>query len=229
MNKPIDLTMPLQFNRLFLALTLILVAACNSGTSTEPNVNREPSCNDRAVFGLPESSPYIFPWPVGESALVAQVYCTNASHSNQLAYDFIRPFGSEVTAVRDGVVYDVLDEFPDYQTNLQNFNFVFIEHDDRTLAFYAHLQQSSVNVAIGDPVVTGQVIALNGNSGTTTPCDSPANYPPSDDCGYLHFGVYQTTPPQEGLDIAVNFRNSEGPHNSANGLIPFIIYIALPY
>ena len=74
----------------------------------------------------------------------------------------------------------------------------------------------SVIVGVGDSVEAGEYFALSGNSGES---DEP----------HLHFGVYQNYPTTEGVDVAVNFKNADGPLDSLGGLLRGYIYKALPY
>ncbi len=109
-------------------------------------------------------------------------------------------------AAHGGVVMDIREDSPDDGQGEGRHNRVFIQHDDGTVAFYAHLQQHGVEVEPGDAVAIGQFIAWNGNSGLT---GGP----------HLHFGVYQSWPPTEGFDVPVNFRNADGPLDERGGLI----------
>ncbi len=81
--------------------------------------------------------------------------------------------------------------------------------------FYAHLVHDGVVVQEGDWVEQGQQIAFSGTSGGTV--------------AVLHFGVYHTWPVQGGNDVAVNFRNAEGPLDERGGLQQGAFYTALPY
>ena len=209
---------------------LVLLASCGGGGGSGNNQPNLPvsSCMSRATFGNSTTSDYILPFPVGESSEVLQVYCTSGSHSEQLAYDFIRPFGSEVSAVRDGEVMTVVSHHPDFTTN-EIFNFINVRHDDGTTAFYAHLQQGSTVVAVGDFVFAGQMIGLNGSSGTPTACDAFILNPPRDQCAILHFGVYATYPAVHGNDVAINFRNADGTLDTRGGLARLEVYTALSY
>ena len=211
---------------------LFLLASCGGGGdggsgNNQPNLPVN-SCMSRATFGDSTTSDYILPFPVGESSEVLQAYCTSGSHSEQLAYDFIRPFGSEVSAVRDGEVMTVVSHHPDFTTN-EIFNYVNVRHDDGTTAFYAHLQQGSTVVAVGDFVFAGQMIGLNGSSGTPTACDAFILNPPRDQCAILHFGVYATYPAVHGNDVAINFRNGDGTLDPRGGLARLEVYTALSY
>lgn len=209
---------------------VILLVSCGGGGgggSGQPNMPVA-TCLSRANFGDPITSDYILPFPVGETSEVLQAYCTSGSHSNQLAYDFIRPFGSEVIAARSGQVMTAVSQHPDFNAD-ENFNYVFILHDDGTQAFYAHLQQGSTVVDVGDFVLAGEMIGLNGSSGTPTACDVFILNPPRDQCAVLHFGVYATFPSEEGNDVAVNFSNADGTLDSRDALVRGELYTALSF
>ena len=71
------------------------------------------------------------------------------------------------------------------QENLADGNYIFIEHDDGTVANYWHFQKDGVLVTVGDTVLTGEVIGLSGNTGYSA-------FP------HLHFEV-------QGIDAKGNF------------------------
>jgi murein DD-endopeptidase MepM/ murein hydrolase activator NlpD len=198
-------------------------AGCNNFTDCTINSDfvmkklEESPCLGRANFGVPQNSNYILPYPVGTSYPVYQSYCwSTGGHRNQLAYDFTMPIGDTVIASRRGVVREVKENSPDNGQGYGEHNYVYIQHDDGTLASYAHLKQYSVVVEPNDTVEVGQYIALSGNSGKS---GEP----------HLHIGVYENYPPVEGVDIPINFRNAEGPLDSRGGLIRGENYKALPY
>ena len=190
---------------------------CKINTNFVMKRLKESPCLDRANFGEPENSDYILPYPVGAAYPVYQSYCwPTGGHRNQLAYDFTIPVGDTVVAARGGIVREVREYSPDNGQGYGEHNYVFIQHEDGTLAFYAHLMQNSVIVDPGDTVETGQYFAFSGNSGNSR---EP----------HLHFGVYEDYPPVEGIDVPVNFRNAEGPPDSLGGLIRGEVYKAMPY
>ena len=195
-------------------LALIFLYGCSEK-------DRKPlACMERAVFGDPSQSPYILPYPVGESYRLMQGYCySEGGHRNQLAYDFETPVGTPVIAARSGLVMKVHGDLPDEgkQPESGQHNHVMIKHDDGTVAFYAHLKQNSILVKVGDHVSQGQPIAASGNSGNTQGLP------------HLHFGVYQDWPAKEGFDVPVNFRNTEGTHDKRKGLRPGGYFKALPF
>jgi len=179
-----------------------------------PGVDPSSECLERAVFGDPAESPYILPFNVGDRHLVTQSYCiSGGGHANQLAYDFNMAIGVDVLAARGGVVLETKDSSPDDGQGEGDHNYVFIQHEDGTVAFYAHLRRGSVVVAVGEEVEAGQLIAASGNSGLT---GRP----------HLHFGVYQGWPPREGYDVPVNFCNAHGPLDPRRGLMTDRVYEA---
>jgi murein DD-endopeptidase MepM/ murein hydrolase activator NlpD len=168
-------------------------------------------CLERAVFGDRFQSPYVLPYPVGESYRLIQGYCyPYGGHRNQLAYDFETSIGTAVLAARAGVVREIYGDLPDHgcQPEAGQHNHVMIQHEDGTVAFYAHLKQHSIVVEVGQRVFQAQPIAQSGNSGNTQ------GHP------HLHFGVYQGWPAREGFDVPVNFSNAEGAHDQRGGLRP---------
>ncbi len=190
--------------------------ACDKSSNLGPTGPTPPSCLDRAVFGDPAGSPYILPFRVGFSHTLLQSYCNqNNSHYNQLAYDIRMPIGEDVVAVAGGIVRDIKEDWPDDGISSQNHNFVSVEHFDGTVAFYAHLMQNGVYVEIGETVAQGQLLAASGTSAVPFPL--------------THFGIYQSWPPREGYDLAVNFNNLEGELDERGGLKVGETYTALPY
>jgi murein DD-endopeptidase MepM/ murein hydrolase activator NlpD len=208
------------FRSLVVFLYLMSLFACSDSPSPSDQVPDQPAgqqCMARAVFGSPADSEYTLPYPVGASYTLLQTYCGPQNHrnDNQLAYDFTIPLGDPVIAARAGIVRRVTEHFADNDTNPANHNHMFIEHSDGTTAFYAHLAQSSVLPEVGEHVAQGELIAQSGTSGGTVPV--------------LHFGVYRTWPPQGGDDMAINFRNADGPLDERGGLVQGATYTALPY
>lgn len=105
--------------------------------------------------------------------------CGSATYDGHLGTDFgVGGFtgmdvGTTVTAAANGVVQATNDgEFDRCATadcpgagGLGNF--VQLLHPDGTTTLYAHLRQWSVAVAVGDPVVCGQVLGQVGSSGAS--------------------------------------------------------------
>jgi len=115
------------------------------------------------------------PFPAGETFFISQGFNGNKTHHSPdsiHAIDIVMPVGTEIVAVRDGVVMDVEEDFNRGGTNMEKFadkaNHVRILHDDGTMALYAHLDLASVSVRPGARVRAGQKIARSGNTGFTS-------------------------------------------------------------
>lgn len=93
---------------------------------------------------------------------------THDRPQSRYAMDFAVPDGTPVVAARGGLVVDLamgytegaLDPALDGKANV-----VRIEHDDGTMALYAHLAPHSERVRLGDRVVAGQRLADSGHTG----------------------------------------------------------------
>ncbi|MGB0037002.1 MAG: M23 family metallopeptidase [Candidatus Acidiferrales bacterium] len=90
-----------------------------------------------------------------------------------------RAYGAEIHAVSDGIVTDAKDgiaqNIPGANSRavpitLETIggNHVIMEIAPGQFAFYAHMQQGSVRVKVGDKVRRGDVLGLVGNSGNST-------------------------------------------------------------
>ncbi len=111
---------------------------------------------------------YTLPFEHRKKVFLIQGYESMFSHKGERALDFKVKKGTKICAARGGVVTAVREDSdvgglkPE---NLSDGNYIFIRHDDGTVANYWHLQKDGVLVAEGDTVVTGQVIGLSGNTG----------------------------------------------------------------
>lgn len=101
---------------------------------------------------------------------------------NTFAVDFRMPSGTDVFAMRDGVVVNAVESNPDLPVNASGVstpaptdadkakaNVVRVRHADGTFAEYVHLKKDSVGVAVGDKVTAGSTkLGQSGNSGFST-------------------------------------------------------------
>ncbi len=139
-----------------------------------------------------------------------------AEPANKYAVDFTMPMGTEVFAMRDGLVIEVVESNPDLPVDAtgrsspaptdadkDKANTVTVRHDDGTFADYVHLQKDKVDVAVGDTVTAGVTkIGLSGNSGFST---GP----------HLHVAVLKTKINEAAhtstrISIPVKFKGSAG-------------------
>ena len=113
------------------------------------------------------------PFKTGTIIGVSQGFHGDASHhdADRYAVDFPTDEGTEVVAARSGRVWRT------YNDSTENCrgpgcsaqaNYVIIDHGDVTFGRYWHLQYQGVQVAEGQHVCKGQVIALSGNTGHST-------------------------------------------------------------
>jgi len=139
------------------------------------------------VLGDPRaqhSDGYRYRVPFGglEPRRVSQGNQSEFTHQGAHAYafDFAMPIGTPILAARGGQVVMVNDGYtqqgltPDF---LSKANAVYILHDDRTVATYAHLDPGA-GVREGMRVNTGDLIGWSGNTGFST---GP----------HLHFSVWK--------------------------------------
>jgi len=106
-------------------------------------------------------------------------------------------FGREILAPADGVVTDVIEGVRDNQPGSMNpysavGNAVFVRHRDYEVSMFAHFQQGSIRVKVGDAVQAGQVLGLCGNSGNSS---EP----------HLHYHLQNTSVIQDGTGIKCFF------------------------
>ncbi len=114
---------------------------------------------------------YTLPYKKDESYRVSQGYYGNVSHHDVKAIDFTMPIGTEVYAIRDGIVIDVKEDSnkgcPSDEC-LKMGNFVTILQSDNSFAEYYHLKKNGAAVHLGDKIKTGDLIGYSGATGWAT-------------------------------------------------------------
>ena len=114
---------------------------------------------------------YNLPFMASHAFEVYQGYNGSLSHKNQNALDFTMPIGTELTAVRDGVVVKIIEKNNRNcgQEECKKYNnLISIYHPDGTFANYLHIKQNGAIVEVGDKVFKGQLIGYSGNVGWST-------------------------------------------------------------
>jgi len=205
-------------------LVVILLAGCggdgSGGAGSGPSGNSSGPAPVCGGFGDWQTSPYVLPYPVGESYEVNQGNCSGFGHSGfwQYGYDFIMPIGTVVAAARAGTGLHAQDGARDGDRNRTNL--ITITHDDGTVALYSHLTLNGVHVTVGQTVQAGDPIGQSGDTGNT------GGLP------HLHFSLHPCgdLPGLPGAgscaSIPVNFRNTVA---NPNGLAARRFYEALPF
>ncbi|GGA85872.1 hypothetical protein GCM10011521_25420 [Arenimonas soli] len=127
-----------------------------------------------AVPGPPhaQARDVVYSLPVEESDFeLGQGFHGGWSHgdeANRYAVDLIVAEGTPVLAARDGTVVATMAGHAEGGADRSlaaQANFVRVLHDDGSMALYAHLQESGVNVRTGDRVHLGQVLGYAGSTG----------------------------------------------------------------
>ncbi len=120
-----------------------------------------------------------FPNSVQDWNCGARTYDTNAGYNHAGMDIFLWPFDQnmmaagqvEIVAAAPGVIVAKFDNNFDRNCafNSSNWNAVYIQHADGTVAWYGHMKRSSLtSKAIGASVVQGEFLGLVGSSGNST-------------------------------------------------------------
>ena len=206
-------------SKIWLVLVVGLVApSCgDQGPELPEAPATRAECIQRAVFPEPTSSPYCLPFAEGSAYALTQSYCSapGRSHMNRFAWDFAGPMGTEIIAVRGGVVVELREHWPDTDTQGGHENMVAVQHDDESLSIYIHMMKDGVLVELGDTVPRGGLIGWMGSSGTGF--------------SHLHFMICLRaglcSSPTE-ITLPVSYRNAIGPLDSIGGLAEGEEYLA---
>ena len=154
-------------HRLFL-----LLVSHSSTVSISPQRGKSRSLydavNDRSDMAAPRSAPFRRSFAIG----TRKYYRNGKRH---WAYDYLTPMGTEVLAVRDGVILDCRDDAPssspgrNYTNEPSNWILLGYKNSagQKRTVYYQHLSQG-LKVKRGQQVKAGQVIAISGNSGNST-------------------------------------------------------------
>ncbi|RDK86882.1 M23 family metallopeptidase [Marinirhabdus gelatinilytica] len=187
-----------------------------AGPENGNNVGNNPPTLGNCNVTYPEwtTSPYVLPYPVGESYVIGLSHCGGSFHSaggpDQFAIDFNMSIGTIITASRDGKVVHVTEsgfdgEFPN--------NLVVVRHFDNTYAQYMHLTKDGAIVTVGETVKQGDTLGYSGATGL-------AGYP------HLHFVVTQDSWPYPYISVPNTFKNTDP---NPKSLLSGRAYEALPY
>lgn len=121
----------------------------------------------------PKNNEFILPFELDTKVLVCQSFDGPLTTHSERTYaiDFCAKEKTPVVAAKDGTVFEVIDwntEGGHKAELLDKFNVVRLQHEDGTQTSYLHIFPKSANVAVGDKVKKGQMIALVGNVGYST-------------------------------------------------------------
>jgi murein DD-endopeptidase MepM/ murein hydrolase activator NlpD len=113
------------------------------------------------------------PYKSGQSFEVIQGENGTFSHFDELLYsiDFQMPEGTEVIAMRDGTVLFIKEDSNENGSDpsfKEKSNYIWVLHDDGSIASYAHIRQNGSVVEAGDKVKAGDLLGYSGNTGYST-------------------------------------------------------------
>lgn len=205
----------MQMRAAGLALTCCAVAACGGGGGADENPT-----GDCSGYTVAAASPYMLPWQLGH-AYVANPHRPWDPTAQRFAYDVRMPIGTDVLAMRAGIVVRMQESYFDGDNTPGHENYVYVEHDDGTVARYVHFTNGGALVAVGDAVVQGQRIGLSGHTGNSS-------------APHLHVDVTRSCcagPPDNnalpaGETLPLTFRNASP--DSSCGLQEGVRYSAQP-
>lgn len=119
------------------------------------------------------SAAYDFLFPVNNGGKIAYVYGYSASYGGEHTGIDIHSNGDDtIYAAASGKVVATANACPHisvYPTKCEHYNtfgnYIKIQHDDGTYAYYGHLKQNTLQLSVGSVVSKGQAIATMGSSG----------------------------------------------------------------
>jgi murein DD-endopeptidase MepM/ murein hydrolase activator NlpD len=142
---------------------------------------------------------YSLPFESKKSHLIVQGYFGGFSHKERAALDFKMKRGTNILAVRDGVVIRVKEDGSKggwSKKYASQGNNIVIQHSDNSRSGYWHLQKDGALVKVGDSVRQGQIIGLSGKTGYAA-------------IPHLHFIVWKSGG-GNWQQIATRFQTSKG-------------------
>jgi murein DD-endopeptidase MepM/ murein hydrolase activator NlpD len=187
--------------RSFFSIISILFVCCaftSCAVSNNP-LRKEVRKLQKGIIKDDSSFVYSLPYEEGSSHLIVQGYFGIFSHQERAALDFKMKRGTNIVAVRDGVVIRVKEDgskggwSKKYRSQGNN---IVIQHGDNSRSGYWHLQKDGALVNVGDTVKQGQVIGLSGKTGfAATP--------------HLHFIVWKSDN-RGWQQVPTRFQTSKG-------------------
>jgi murein DD-endopeptidase MepM/ murein hydrolase activator NlpD len=182
-----------------ICLALLVMVIFGSCVVSDNPLRREIKLLQKGKLKDDSSYVYGLPFEPGTSHRVIQGYFGPFSHQERAALDFKMARGTNILAIREGVVVRVKEDGDRGGWNRKYRpygNNIVIQHPDGTRAGYWHLQHNGALVNVGDTVKKGQVIALSGKTGyTATP--------------HLHLLVWRSDR-GNWQQIATRFQTSKG-------------------
>jgi Peptidase family M23 len=185
---------------LFSVISILFVCSAITSCAVSNNpLRKEVKKLQKGIIKDDTSFVYSLPYEEGSSHLIVQGYFGIFSHQERAALDFKMKKGTNILAVRDGVVIRVKEDGSrgGWSRKWRNHgNNIVIQHGDNSRSGYWHLQKDGALVNVGDTVKQGQVIGLSGKTGyAATP--------------HLHFIVWKSDG-RGWQQVPTRFQTSKG-------------------
>lgn len=197
MNVALGLLMKTLLFKLSILLTCCFFVGC--AVSNNP-LRKEIKQLQKGAIKDDTSFVYSLPFQEGNSHLLVQGYFGVFSHKERAALDFKMKRGTNIVAVRDGVVLRVKEDGSrggwSRKFRSQGNNIV-IQHSDNSRSGYWHLKKDGAFVKVGDTVKQGQVIGLSGKTGFAA-------------IPHLHFIVWRSDSRGQWQQVPTRFQTSKG-------------------
>jgi len=197
MNVALHLLMRTLLSKLSILFTWCCFVGC--AVSNNP-LRKEIKQLQKGAIKDDTSFVYSLPFQEGNSHFLVQGYFGIFSHKERAALDFKMKRGTNILAVRDGVVIRVKEDGSrggwSRKFRSQGNNIV-IQHSDNSRSGYWHLKNEGALVKVGDTVRQGQVIGLSGKTGYAA-------------IPHLHFIVWRNDSRGQWQQVATRFQTSKG-------------------
>jgi murein DD-endopeptidase MepM/ murein hydrolase activator NlpD len=185
---------------LLTSLSILFVCGVFTGCAVSNNpLRKEVKQLQKGIIRDDTSFVYSLPYEIGSSHLIVQGYFGIFSHQERAALDFKMKRGTNILAVRDGLVIRVKEDGSRGGWSRKwrsHGNNIVIQHSDNSRSGYWHLQKDGALVNVGDTVKQGQVIGLSGKTGyAATP--------------HLHFIVWKSDS-RGWKQVPTRFQTSKG-------------------
>ena len=179
--------------KVFLIAGFALISATNIHAQSQSDYSVHQLKN--GAFINDQTYIYSLPFQKGKKIFLIQAYESKMSHKGEYALDFKVKEGTPIHAAREGRVIAVRSDSDKgglKTENLNDGNYISVQHNDGSIAHYWHLKKDGILVKPGDEVLKEQLIGYSGNTGYSA-------FP------HLHFEVIQN-----GKQVPTRFLTTKG-------------------
>ena len=181
-------------------MTFVLLIVASACSVSKNPLRKEIKQLQKGTIVDDTSYVYSLPYEDGKKYRIVQGYFGPYSHKERAALDFKMKRGTNICAIRDGVVVRVKEDGDKGGWNKKYRpygNNIIIQHPDGSRAGYWHLQKDGALVNAGDTVRQGQIIAFSGKTGYAA-------------MPHLHLLVWDYDNNGRWQQVATRFQTSKG-------------------